>query len=82
MSKQPATSYSQDFVVVPGHIQQTRQRVLAQANTALIDLWLRIGQTRSHKAAGAGRGKGMLAELARYIVQADPAIRGFNDTNL
>jgi predicted nuclease of restriction endonuclease-like (RecB) superfamily len=82
MSKQPATGYSQDFAEVLGHIQQTRQRVLAQANTALIDLYWRIGQTLSHRVALAGWGKGVVAELARYIAQADPTIRGFSDKNL
>ena len=53
MSDQPV-SHSQDFAEVLGHIQQTRQRVFAQANTALIDLYWRVGQTSSHKVAQAG----------------------------
>ena len=65
-----------------GHIQQARQRVLAQANTALIDLYWRIGQTLSHKVVQAGWGKGVVSELARYIAQADPTIHGFSDKNL
>ena len=43
MSDLPA-SHSQDFAEVLGHIQQTRQRVFAQANTALIDLYWRMKQ--------------------------------------
>lgn len=84
MSKrqQPTTSYPQDFAEVLGHIQQTRQRVLAQANIALIDLYWRIGQTLSQKVAQAGWGKGVVTELARYIAQADPTIHGFSDKNL
>lgn len=82
MPKQPTPSYPQDFAEVLGHIQQTRQRVLAQANTALIDLYWRIGQTLSHKVAGAGWGKGVVAELARYIAHADPTLKGFSDKNL
>ena len=82
MPKQPTPSYPQDFAEVMGHIQQTRQRVLAQANTALIDLYWRIGQTLSHKVAGASWGKGVVTELARYIAQADPTIHGFSDKNL
>ena len=72
----------QDFAEVLGHIQQTRQRVFAQANTALIDLYWRIGQTLSHKMAQGGWGKGVVAELARYIAHADPTIHGFSDKNL
>lgn len=81
MSDQPV-SYRQDFAEVLGHIQQTRQRVFAQANTALIDLYWCIGQTLSHKVAQAGWGKGVVTELARYIAHADPTIKGFSDKNL
>ena len=77
-----SVSLSQDFAEVLGHIQQTRQRVFAQANTALIDLYWRIGQTLSHKVAQGGWGKGVVAELARYITQADPSLKGFSDKNL
>jgi predicted nuclease of restriction endonuclease-like (RecB) superfamily len=82
MSKPPSRSHAEDFAELLGHIQQARQRVMAQANTALIDLYWRIGQTLSHKVAQAGWGKGVVAELARYIAQADPGIRGFSDKNL
>jgi predicted nuclease of restriction endonuclease-like (RecB) superfamily len=82
MSKQPALSYPQDFAEVLGHIQQTRQRVFTQANAALIDLYWQIGQTLSHKVTQAGWGKGVVTELARYIAQADPTIKGFSDKNL
>jgi predicted nuclease of restriction endonuclease-like (RecB) superfamily len=82
MSKQPSRGHADDFAELLGRIQQARQRVLAQANTALIDLYWRIGQTLSHKVTQAGWGKGVVAELARYIAQADPGIRGFSDKNL
>lgn len=82
MSNKPVPGYVQDFAEVLGHIQQTRQRVFALANTALIDLYWRIGQTLSHKMAQAGWGKGVVTELARYIAQADPSIKGFSDKNL
>jgi predicted nuclease of restriction endonuclease-like (RecB) superfamily len=81
MSDQPV-SHGQDFAEVLGHIQQARQRVFAQANTALIDLYWRIGQTLSHKVAQGGWGKGVVAELARYIAQVDPSLKGFSDKNL
>lgn len=82
MSKPPGRSHAKDFAELLGHIQQARQRVMAQANTALIDLYWRIGQTLSDKVAQAGWGKGVVAELARYLAQADPGIRGFSDKNL
>lgn len=82
MSNKLTPSYAQDFAEVLGHIQLTRQRVFAQANTALIDLYWRVGQTLSHKVAEAAWGKGVVTELARYIAQTDPSIRGFSDKNL
>ena len=81
MSDHPV-SHADAFAEVLGHIQQTRQRVFAQANTALIDLYWRIGQTLSHKVAQGGWGKGVVTELARYIAHADPTIKGFSDKNL
>ena len=75
-------AHHQDFVKILKSIQQTRQRVFTQANTALIDLYWRVGQTLNHKVAQAGWGKGVISELARYIVQADPSIKGFSDKNL
>lgn len=82
MSNKPVASYQQDFAEVLGHIQHTRQRVFAQANTALIDLYWLVGQTLSHKVAQAGWGKGVVTELAHYIAQADRTINGFSDKNL
>jgi predicted nuclease of restriction endonuclease-like (RecB) superfamily len=74
--------HPQDFAEVLSHIQQTRQRVFAQANTALIGLYWRIGQMLSQKVAQAGWGKGVITELASYIASADPSIKGFSDKNL
>ena len=81
MSESPLVSHPQDFAELLGHIQQARRHVFAQANTALIELYWRIRQTLSHKVAQAGRGKGVVAELARYILQANPTIKGFSDKN-
>jgi predicted nuclease of restriction endonuclease-like (RecB) superfamily len=85
MSSKPVVTHlqkSQDFAEVLSHIQQTRQQVFAEVNTALIDLYWRIGQTLANKIAQSGWGKGVVAELARYIAEADPAIKGFSDKNL
>jgi predicted nuclease of restriction endonuclease-like (RecB) superfamily len=75
-------AHQEDFAAVLRHIQQTRQRVFAQANTALIDLYWRIGQMLSDRVTQAGWGKGVVAELARYIAASDPSIKGFSDKNL
>ena len=82
MSNKPVPVYHQDFAEVLRHIQQTRQRVFAQANTALMTLYWHVGGIISQRVEQAGWGKGVVAELARYIAQADPSVKGFSDKNL
>lgn len=71
-----------DFSEVLKQIQQSRQRASAQINTALIDLYWHIGQTISQKTQTEAWGKGVVKELAQYIAQNDPGIKGFSDKNL
>lgn len=54
MSNHPAPNYQQDFAEMPGHIQHARQRVFAQANTALIDLYWHVGKPVSASLAASG----------------------------
>ena len=72
----------QDFSEVLQQIQQSRQKVFAHINTALIDLYWHIGKTISHKVQAEVWGKGVVSELARYIAQNDPEVKGFSDKNL
>ena len=82
MSNKSVPVYHQDFAEVLGHIQQTRQRVFAQANTALMTLYWHVGSIISQRVEQAGWGKGVVAELARYIAQTDSSVKGFSDKNL
>lgn len=79
MNKSPV---QQDFQEVVSLIKQSRQKVFAQANTALIDLYWQIGEMISHKVQQANWGKGVVTELAKFITQHDPEIKGFSDKNL
>jgi predicted nuclease of restriction endonuclease-like (RecB) superfamily len=72
----------QDFSEVLQQIQQARQKAFTQVNTALIDLYWYIGKTISHKVQTQAWGKGVVSELARYIAQSDPSLKGFSDKNL
>ncbi len=72
----------QDFNEVLRQIQESRQKVFTQVNIALIDLYWLIGKTISHKVQTEAWGKGVVSELARYIAQNDPEIKGFSDKNL
>ena len=75
-------SSQQDFVDVLRHIQQARQKVFAQINTTLIDLYWQIGQIISHKVSAEAWGKGVVTDLAAFIAQKDPELKGFSDKNL
>lgn len=72
----------QTFNELLQHIQQVRQRVFAQVNTALIDLYWMVGKTISQKVQTEGWGKGVITELAGYIARNAPEIKGFSDKNL
>ena len=63
-------------------IQQTRQKVFVQANTSLMELYWHIGHTISDKVQREAWGKGVVSELARYIAQHAPEVKGFSDKNL
>lgn len=78
----PALHSHQDFVDVLRHIQQSRQKVFAQINTALIDLYWQLGQIISHKVSTEAWGKGVVTDLAVFIAQQDPELKGFSDKNL
>jgi predicted nuclease of restriction endonuclease-like (RecB) superfamily len=71
-----------DFVDVLRHIQQSRQKIFAQINTALIDLYWQIGRIISHKVSTEVWGKGVVIELAAFIAEQDPELKGFSDKNL
>lgn len=72
----------QDFDTVLRQIQQVRQQVFTQINSVLIALYWQIGQVISHKVESQAWGKGVVSELAHYIAQKDPNIKGFSDKNL
>lgn len=70
------------FAEVVGMIQSTRQNVIRVANTALIDLYWRVGEYLSLKIASAEWGDGVVRQLADYISRNFPDIKGFSDKNL
>lgn len=78
----PTNPTENTFRELLGQIQQTRQKVFAQANTSLMELYWHIGQTISEKVQREAWGKGVVSELARYIAQHAPEAKGFSDKNL
>ena len=83
MNSQSNDLYNQkDFSDVLTHIQQTRQKIFAHVNTALIDLYWHIGKIISHKISTEAWGKGVVSQLSLYIAEQDPELKGFSDNNL
>ena len=77
-----AVPEEQSFAEVVEMIQATRGRALAAVNTALIDLYWRVGEYISRKLEAAVWGEGVVAELAGYIRRRHPNLRGFTRRNL
>lgn len=82
MSDYQATSYETDFNAIVNQIQQTKRNVYQFANQSLIDLYWNIGQIISKHVSSTQWGKSIVSELAKFIVQQDPGIKGFSDKNL
>jgi len=77
-----AASEERVFAEVVEMIQAARGRAVAAVNTALIDLYWRVGAYISRKLETATWGEGVVEELARYIQRRQPNLRGFTRRNL
>lgn len=71
-----------DFSEVLKLIQSGRSRAFSAINVALIDTYWAVGSYLSRKVANAGWGKGVVKELARWLCQKAPGIKGFSAQNL
>ena len=72
----------QDFTPILEHIKTSKQKIYATINSSLIELYWNIGQTISQKVQNASWGKGVVKELATFIAQTEPELKGFSDKNL
>ena len=70
------------FAEVVEMIQAARGRALATVNTTIIDLYWRVGEYICRKLETAAWGEGVVDQLASYIQQCQPNIRGFTRANL
>lgn len=71
-----------EFKEILTHIYSTKQKIYATINSSLIELYWNIGQTISQKVQNAAWGKGVVKELATFIAQTEPELKGFSDKNL
>ena len=70
------------FAEVVKLIHASRQQAMRAVNSALIDLYWRIGEYLHHKIEADGWAKGTVVQLATYIAQREPGVRGFSPQNL
>jgi len=71
-----------DFADIARLIAASRQQAVQAVNTLLVELYWQIGKRISHKFAAAEWGDGVVAELAGYLAQTQPGLRGFTRRNL
>jgi len=70
------------FTEIVNLIRTARQRAVQEVNTELIDLYWRIGACLHKKIKAEGWAKGTVVQLAAYIAQREPGLRGFSPQNL
>jgi predicted nuclease of restriction endonuclease-like (RecB) superfamily len=70
------------FQDVLGLIRQSRHRVFRAVNAELMDLYWRMGSYVAAKVAREGWGQGTVRQLAGYLAEREPGIRGFSAQNL
>ncbi|CBL47256.1 Protein of unknown function DUF1016 [gamma proteobacterium HdN1] len=71
-----------DFAAIAQLIASARQRAVQAVNTTLIELYWQIGEHISRKIAASEWGDGVVEQLARYLAQTQPGLRGFTRRNL
>lgn len=72
----------EQFAEVVSMIQQTKANAISIANTALIDLYWKVGKYISDKLIVSEWGDGVVKQLAEYIEKTSPDVKGFSDKNL
>jgi len=72
----------QSFAVVLQQINSSKQKVFAQINTALLELYWNVGSYISKQVKNKQWGKSTVVELANYIKINSPELKGFGDKNL
>jgi len=63
-------------------IAASREKAIRDVNTALIDLYWKVGETISRKIEAAEWGDGVVPQLAQYVARTQPGLRGFTRANL
>lgn len=81
MSKLTKPHFS-EFPEVLAIIKDARSRAFQAVNVALIETYWSVGCYLSRKVTESGWGKGIVVELADWLLACAPEIRGFSAQNL
>lgn len=71
-----------EFAEVVNLIKTSRYKALRAVNAELINLYWQIGEYISKRIETEGWGKSVVKELADFIRQNEPALKGFSQQNL
>ncbi len=71
-----------NFNEILSTIQNSKQKALKQVNSTLIELYWNIGKYISTKTIKENWGKSVVEELANFIEQKEPTLKGFTSRNL
>lgn len=75
-------NYIKQFDDVVLLIRQTRNNVVRLANTALIELYWKIGEYLHKRIEASEWGNGVVKQLSLHIAKHNPGLNGFSDKNL
>ncbi len=82
MKKQLTEIQEEQFSEVLNQIQAAKQRAFHQVNKTLVQLYWDIGKYISEQVEKAHWGKGVVSDLAAFIMAKEPNIRGFTSSNI
>lgn len=82
MSESNELSFSGDFASIAQLIRERRVRAARLINHELVDLYWELGKEIHHRVTEDGWGRGTVAELAAFLSNHTPGLRGFSASNL
>ncbi len=77
-----AIKKEKEFLQIISLIQSAKEKAFLTVNTILIDLYWNIGEYISKKIKSAQWGESIVLELAGFILQKYPELKGYSDKNL
>src|SRR6185437_11395890 len=76
------THNTYEFNLILTTIRDARHKAYTQIKHINIELYWNVGKIISHRVQNAKWGKGVVTELAKYITDNEPTIKGFSDKNI